>query len=77
LKKSVKFGENWENSAKTHRRQRRNSETENTDKSADLADKSVGFSENQWAISGWFVPKTGRFLSKIGKWNKKTVKTTT
>jgi hypothetical protein len=48
----------------------RNSETENTDKSA-------GFLEKQQAISGRFVPKTGRFLSKIGKWNKKIVKTIT
>jgi gas vesicle protein len=67
LKKSVKNGENRENSAKTHRRRRRNSETGSTDKLAGLADKSTDFQKTGVAISG-------RFMSKIDKWNEKTVK---
>jgi hypothetical protein len=58
LKNSVKNGENQKNSAETHRRRRRNSETGNTDKLAGLADKLAGFSENWRVISGRFVPKT-------------------
>jgi hypothetical protein len=58
FEKFSKNGENQKNSAETHRRRRRNSETGNTDKLAGLADKLAGFSENWRVISGRFVPKT-------------------
>jgi hypothetical protein len=48
--------------------------TGNTDKSVGLADKSASFSKNRCGNFGRFLPETGRFLLKIGKWNEKTVK---